>query len=141
MRVQVSTVIALALAVPSISLARQADRQTFPTNVSLEKVVRSGLVSTFKDPDSAQINITRGPRRATAVTDTKTYSGWLLCAKINAKNSYGAYTGYADYLVVVDPESLNSTPLPRLTSSDENVNAWRSECILKHEDDPAPPAV
>jgi hypothetical protein len=127
-----------ALLLPGVGLAQQADvaAKPFPADASVEQIVRASLGKTFKDPDSAQIKVTRGPRLATATTNAKAYSGWLACAQINAKNSYGAYVGYADYLVVIDPSTMTATPLPRLTRSFENVDAWRSECVLKHEDDP-----
>jgi hypothetical protein len=54
-----------------------------------EPIAKSYMIGALKDPDSAQWQLVRA---ATQEPDTpgQTYA----CYRINAKNSYGAYTGY-----------------------------------------------
>lgn len=63
---------------------------------SAEAVVRAFLRSKLKDPSSAQVEVLAGPRQLTvkgSVFGPSAY-GWGICYELNAKNSFGAYTGY-----------------------------------------------
>lgn len=62
---------------------------------SEKKIVREGITRNFKDPDSAQI-------RWTLFRPTEDKNGApSYCATVNAKNSYGAYTGYKPFLASI----------------------------------------
>ena len=51
----------------------------------------------YKDPESVRIKLTDVPLRKGYSTDKHgnlIWKGWIATVKTNAKNSYGAYTGY-----------------------------------------------
>jgi hypothetical protein len=81
-----------------------AKRPTPPANWQL--VVDGYLESTLKDPYSAMKKVVREPRRTYVRPDflgRETWDGWAVCYSINAKNSYGGYTGAKPYMFVISP--------------------------------------
>ncbi len=84
----------------------------------------------LKDPMSAVKTVTRGPRRAVVHPDVwRSWAGAAICYSINAKNSYGAYTGTRPFLFVVD----NGEVVGMLTDKGDEI--WnggiiRRECSL-----------
>lgn len=55
------------------------------------------LRSSLKDPESARF---RGIKIATKPYDTaRTKSAYAICGEVNAKNSYGGYTGFEGFVV------------------------------------------
>lgn len=50
------------------------------------------MAKTLKDPDSAKYEFIGQPKQ-TWHGDSTRYYGWGICVDINAKNSYGGYTG------------------------------------------------
>lgn len=63
----------------------------------------SALDAQLKDPYSAVRKVTRGPRLDTFKIGPHPRWGWGVCYSVNAKNSYGAYTGEQLHLLVVTP--------------------------------------
>jgi len=65
--------------------------------------------STLKDPYSAHIDI-GNPKKAWYQTPplfgSRTYFGWLVKTKVNAKNSYGAYIGEQIYVFVFHGDKI-----------------------------------
>lgn len=55
-----------------------------------EPIVRAYMEGVLKDPSSAQYQVMTLPRQA---WDAGTF-GWVMCFRINAKNSFGGYNGY-----------------------------------------------
>lgn len=75
----------------SLDDARKADFGKYPSNY--KAIVKSYYEKVAKDPDSIKYKeITKPVKFANNVTGTFDY---LVCATINGKNSYGAYTGYS----------------------------------------------
>jgi len=58
-------------------------------------LINRELRTRLKDPESARVAIAREPRRVVFATSSfnKGGAGWEICAQVNAKNSFGAYTG------------------------------------------------
>jgi len=89
---------ALALA-GCVSAPPQQSASTAPATspVSLssdqEARVKQVVTASLKDPDSARF----GPMQATYSLQT----GTTICGMINARNSFGGYTGDKPYLVVI----------------------------------------
>lgn len=85
--------------------APDADYGTMPT--AYEQPIKAQILGALKDPDSARIKLHQ-PRKAYRVTNwvEPTLYGYLVVAEVNAKNSYGGYTGYKDYLVFMDGEEI-----------------------------------
>lgn len=67
-----------------------------PAPESVDKVIADAIRYRLKDPDSAKYQVIGKPWRQ--VTNKTMISnggaGWAICFEVNAKNSYGAYTGY-----------------------------------------------
>lgn len=67
-----------------------------PRPASADAVIREAIRYRLKDPDSAMFRVIGEPWRMvtnkTMVTNGG--AGWDMCFEMNAKNSYGAYTGY-----------------------------------------------
>ncbi|WP_299174373.1 hypothetical protein [uncultured Brevundimonas sp.] len=104
-----------------------------PTNsppADLEPAIRERLEGLLRDPNSAEITITRGPRQATIPADVRPMVGVAVCARINAKNGYGAYTGSEPWVFVwgsnAERSWINAIQVSRLRSADRA--AMTAEC-------------
>lgn len=64
-------------------------------------VVKTAISAQLKDPDSAQYQFDRGEptKTYTELKDGQVLFLWSAWARVNAKNSYGGYTGYKTYIV------------------------------------------
>lgn len=78
-----------------------------PTGVELpanwRELIDSEMRARLKDPASAIVELKRGPRYADHKIDLQKRLGWAVCYSINAKNSYGGYTGASTEVFVVTP--------------------------------------
>jgi len=82
-----------------------------PTQVFQEVVIKSFMSSMLKDPDSAKFQFEEAYKSyVTYYPDTifpsKTEYGWVIKVRVNAKNSFGGYTGYQLYTFLVRDENL-----------------------------------
>lgn len=68
-----------------------ADFGTYPENY--EELIKSWATTALKDPESVRWGRMSKPRREWMVVNLKPFFGYSVCADINAKNSYGGYTG------------------------------------------------
>lgn len=68
------------------------------------EVIDDYLNGSLKDPYSAVKRVTRGPRYGEYRRAFMRYTGWMICMTVNAKNSYGGYTGAKRYLFLIDPD-------------------------------------
>ena len=82
----------------SMSNVRSADYGTYPEHY--EQQIHQYLNDTLLDPDSAKIRIAP-PRKVFKIYETddrpsqpKYYPCYLVCAEVNAKNTFGGYTGW-----------------------------------------------
>ena len=95
-------VLAGCVSLPSAEQAAQADYGSYPSNY--EQIVHAYFSVTLKDPDSAQYRSISSPRTfwiGDRITGAK--YGYLVCANLNGKNSYGAYIGFqTDGLLIRD---------------------------------------
>lgn len=90
---QIVAVAAVALggcSVPTQQEIADADYGQYPA--AYEAVVRAYMAARLKDPDSAQYQFLNAPKQGWDAFGKKRY-GWVTCVQINAKNSYGGYTG------------------------------------------------
>lgn len=74
-----------------------------PPPASPEAAMRAALRQRLKDPDTAMVTMVGKPKPM-VVKAMPGYinggAGWRLCAEVNAKNSYGGYTGYRRIFVL-----------------------------------------
>lgn len=71
-----------------------ADYGSYPSNY--QQIIKAWYLENLKDPDSAKFNAFSKPRREHAITNQfnrEAVFGYSVCATVNAKNSYGGYTG------------------------------------------------
>ncbi len=85
-----------AAAVKNINL-ETADVGEQPKNY--KEVVESAILIQLKDPDSAKFSAMTTPRKEVMVENRTFVYGYSTCLYVNAKNSYGGYTGDQLYWV------------------------------------------
>lgn len=97
--VRIAVIAAVAVVVggcatkPTQADLAQADFGDFPNDY--ETIVKSYYGEVLKDPGSVQYrNITHPKVYATWGMGGPTRYGYLVCVTLNAKNSYGGYTGF-----------------------------------------------
>jgi len=94
----------------SLTACKPTDREFIKLG---EDVVRHSL----KDPDSAKFESSYKPSGE---------NDGHLCGKVNAKNSYGGYTGYKNYYVYIntkDGKLINHGPVKIADNEDEKALA------------------
>lgn len=101
--VVVTTLLAGAAGCSTVSSggSSTADYGPAPTE-DVRALISRHLAKTLKDPNSAQIGAVRGPTRIHlpgGLLGGDTY-GWGICVSVNAKNGFGAYTGFNNVVLV-----------------------------------------
>jgi hypothetical protein len=117
-----------------------ADFGPFPTEHST--VLSAHLNATLKDPMSAQIRHYAGPAtyaKAASLLAGPVY-GWGTCYTVNAKNSFGAYTGTKVYLTIIRNREL----IDVMTSggdiyTDANISRFCNSAGAANAGRPSPP--
>ncbi len=114
--------------------AKTKDYGTYPKNY--KQLIKSYYENVLKDPYSVKYKeITKPKKTANAITGEYYY---FVCATINAKNSYGGYTGWTtDTFNIKNGEILSSLPYvpvfqgQRLTRAlDENRCHTQAEILI-----------
>lgn len=82
--------------VPTAAERAAIDYGPYPGNYA--SVIEDYLGHFLKDPYAARIRYFRGPVKWARCSGGHCYGGYLVCADINAVNSYGAYIGYRTHL-------------------------------------------
>lgn len=120
--------VALAIALQSVSYWNET---SVPADDALSERLRAGLATVLRDAPSAQFRVYRGVRRGefTSRVPNQTYTGDVLCVQINAKNGFGSYTGFDDFVVVV-PDTGPAVAIQRIARGVPNADAVRQECLL-----------
>jgi len=77
---------------------------------STRKFLTTLVTAEMKDPDSAQFrNVTLYKHMFTYRKDVLTPGGsFSLCGEVNAKNAFGGYVGYKDFVAVVNRDALGA---------------------------------
>ena len=95
MKKQIITILALTgllvgCATPTQQEVAVADYGSYPTD--FETIIKSHMQATLKDPESARYQFLNSPKSGWSSFGGVKY-GYVVCAYINAKNSYGGYVG------------------------------------------------
>jgi hypothetical protein len=77
-----------------------------PRPANHEEVIKNWANENLKDPESALYGKISKPRKEFLVRDLKPYFGWSVCADINAKNSFGGYTGSKTFWFFIRDERI-----------------------------------
>jgi hypothetical protein len=83
-------------------------------------LAKDRMVRALKDPDSAHFGNAWVEQKASY--DPKVMG--IVCGQVNAKNSFGGYTGLKDFIVIA------GIPLEEGTSSAFN-KLWNEHCVIK----------
>ncbi len=68
-----------------------ADYGSYPDNY--KQLIQAYMSKNLKDPESARYSEFTTPRKEHAIENRKAIYGYSSCVMVNAKNSYGGYTG------------------------------------------------
>jgi len=78
--------------------APEADYGAYPADY--ESIIKSHMETKLKDPESARYGEFSKPRKEHIITNVGAQEaayGYSVCVPVNAKNSYGGYTGSHQY--------------------------------------------
>ncbi len=75
-----------------------------PPQFAARSYAREYLQATLKDPDSMKDFEAYGPTRYTVGEGKNALSGWMVMFQVNAKNSFGAYTGTKRGMLLIKNE-------------------------------------
>lgn len=84
---------------PSPEQIAKADYGTFPFDYQV--IVKEYMDTVLKDPSSAQYSDWRGPDQGYVSNMNGAFFGYRVCVFVNAKNSYGGYTGKQPHAFVI----------------------------------------
>ena len=88
-----AVVLSGCVALPTAQEAALADHGEYPTNY--EEIVKNYFDGVAKDPDSLKYRGISTPQKYWLGDRLEgARYGYLVCATVNGKNSYGAYVGY-----------------------------------------------
>lgn len=76
-----------------------ADYGRYPDNY--EQTIKTYLEPILKDPSSAQYRYLKGPEKKWTRIVTQSNYGYRVCYMINAKNSFGGFTGYKTHYFLI----------------------------------------
>ena len=93
-------VFTLGACAPSAEEIALADYGPYP--VEFEKIVKTHFSDILKDPYSARWEFDRQPIKGGHHILGKSVFGWLICGRVNAKNSFGAYIGKSMFTAVIN---------------------------------------
>lgn len=89
---------------PSPEQIAQADYGSFPTNY--QATIKHYMDNVLKDPTSAMYSDWRGPSQGYVSNMHGAFFGYRVCVMVNAKNSYGGYTGKQPHTFVIKNDSI-----------------------------------
>jgi hypothetical protein len=102
--VAVSVFVAVTLAScaskPSQSEIASANYGSYPDNY--KEITKRHFGDVLKDPGSARYNNWRGPSKGWRATMGGNRFGYRVCVDVNAKNSYGGYTGRETFYLMIN---------------------------------------
>ena len=97
-----------------------------PLTSSEKALIREAVSDDFLDADSAKFRWLPLPDHM---------NGSLYCGSVNAKNRFGAYTGYNAFAVVVELKNGKITnPISMTAMREYDADAWRMVCAQRGMD-------
>ena len=104
-------VVILIIGLIGSSVSKHESKPSFGTDIDAKAVARFFVEKELKDPDSAQYQDTHVYEMMLIGDKVKMYT---VCGKINAKNGFGGYTGFHDFVATVGfDKDGNEVPFAR----------------------------
>lgn len=103
-------------------------------------IAKAAMLPILKDPESARFQLIR-PARPVVTGDSifhKGGAGWEICVNVNAKNSYGGYTGYRTTYILWNSGRMTGHGFRSVGSTWANERGYRADAIerqLSHAPD------
>lgn len=107
--ISVSIVLAGCVSAPNSSEINSANYGVLPNNY--QDVIKSEMGKRLKDPNSAEYDFSQ-PYKAWCKSGFTTFYGWLAPFSLNAKNSYGGYTGAQTFVYLINDKSVRDFTSP-----------------------------
>lgn len=106
-----------------------------------DRVISAYLNAVLKDPESARISDAAGPTFVTVPSELLvrgTY-GWGICFWVNAKNSFGGYTGSRPFALIVRSGRLERVYGDERENVFDQMRAQNLCQVIRHAVTPAEP--
>ncbi len=100
------------------SAARAAPKPT--SEDAAQKAVVTYFSGVLKDPDSARYQFMPAVN-GIARMGSLTMKGWFMCGTINAKNSFGGYTGAQPFLAYFNPSTTDQVNDGTVDADEHNI--------------------
>lgn len=84
---------------PTAKELESGDYGSYPD--TYKEIVKTYLDRSLKDPESARIEYPSAPRTAWNKFGGELKFGYAVCVNVNAKNSYGGYTGFKRHYFLI----------------------------------------
>ena len=118
---------------PTKEEALNADYGAMPTTADFVSTVESEIRRRMKDPDSAKFQYPFHAQKGWYQPPFgKRYFGWWTCGLVNAKNSFGGYTGFGYFLAVYNGGRVVYV---NLEEKGESVDWTRAACTNRDSAD------
>lgn len=118
-----ASLIACSTPQPTAADLALADYGPYPDKYQLK--IANYLRSTLKDPDSAKLTEPLAPAKTYAGLSQPVY-GWGTCIGVNAKNSFGGYTGSNMYFFL-----FRNGEISMVERADNRPNSFDTEYVHK----------
>lgn len=112
--IAVAALVAGCASAPTTGEIAGFDYGPYPS--AYQTVIQDYLRQRLKDPDSAQYQWERGPSQGWDRYG-RLNVGWRVCLQVNAKNSFGGYTGFRPYYFII-----NRDRIVRVEAGDNDVS-------------------
>jgi len=111
---------------PTAEELRRADYGPPPSDYKM--IIATHLAETLKDPLSAQVEFLNQPTKAWTNWTGDLEVGWGVCVAVNAKNSFGAYTGFELHYFLIKRDRIIKPVLSTAVDWRTVTDAARAGC-------------
>lgn len=113
---------------PTDAEFNSADFGTYPTG--FKETITTYLQQVLKDPESAKLKFLNEPKKAWSGLDGQSRYGYAVCVDINAKNSFGAYTGFDTSFFLIRDNKITAS---RIGDGDKYQQSFIDNLCAKYQ--------
>lgn len=89
-----------------------------PEPKNYEQMAKDYYTNILKDPESARFKDFSKPAKGYSQSMMGTHAGYLVTFEVNAKNSYGGYTGFQSHNVIINGDRVIGEAMPSAWGGD-----------------------